>query len=227
VENFDISYVVRDNMRVKKIPFLIVAVLSALALSAGACYAVGQFPNSQYAEDNGWQGSTRYQEEGMDLLVFFTVYDTETYQNEFTWEAELDQPDDRFVYAYQIVNDPFGLGGEDIDYFSILKLDGTKVDATVIHATTSQKDNTEEGIWPEPLVSSEQGAWEWSSLPLATGEFSTWLIFTSDSAPTKGKFEAKVSEYTEPPVPDVPEPAAVLLMGLGALTLLRKRNTVG
>jgi len=189
--------------------------LTLLVQNAGAA---GSLPSSTYGEDNGWEGYKYYNENGFDLVISFNVYDTLRYPNEFVWEAdEIEKPDtDRYIYAYQIFSNP--LDTKDISYFSILDINKDPIFQSSMHATTTQPDEQGVGIAPDPLVSIRQGAWEWSLATdfLAAGKSSTYLIFSSPYAPTKGTFEVKSSADTqgEPPVP---EPGTIAFLSIGAL----------
>lgn len=208
-------------MRVTKIIGFVSLVLIA-AVFVQKAHAI--LPYSTYGDDNGWQGSVFYNEDDLNLLIHFNVYDNWTY-DDFDWEgeAELDL-DDQYIYAYQIVSHPIA-STEDIDYFGILNLDGGLIPQSAMHSTTTQPDELGLGISPDPCTSVVQGAWEWAQENLleATG-FSTLLIFSSPNPPTPGTFEVKIAEEEENPfpVPGVPEPTMVALLGAGAAMILRK-----
>lgn len=205
-------------MRVTKIIGFVSLVLIA-AMSVQKAHAI--LPYSTYGYDNGWQGSIAYNEDGLDLIINFNVYDPWTY-DDFTWEGEAPLLDDRYIYAYQIFST---MSTEDIDYFSVLDIDGSLIPDSVINSTTTQPDELGLGISPDPCTSVVQGAWEWAQDNLlVAGGFSTWLIFSSPNPPTPGTFEVKIAEEEEEPfpVPEVPEPTMVALLGAGAAMILRK-----
>jgi len=210
-------------MRVMKTIVLLAIVLFATA-SAYKAYAL---PSSTYGEDNGWQGFTSYTENGLDLLIQFTVYDTWTNPGEFTWAGAVEMPDtDQYIYAYQIFSNP-QTSTKDVNYFSVLDIDGGAIAQSVIHSTTTQPDETGLGISPDPNVSVVQGSWQWSQQQLlVAGKYSSWLIFSSANAPVKGTFEVKPVEQQENPfpVPNVPEPSMIALFGLGVALLFNKQS---
>jgi len=212
-------------MRAMKIIGLLALVLFATT-SARKTYAL---LSSTYGEDSGFQGFTTYTENGLDLLIQFTVYDTWTYPYEFTWDGAVEMPGtDQYIYAYQIFSNQ-ATSTEDIDYFSVLDIDGGAIAQSAIHSTTAQPDETGLGISPDPNVSIDQGSWQWSQEQLlVAGKYSTWLIFSSPNPPTPGTFEVKAAEEQENPfpVPNVPEPSMIALLGLG-MTLLFNKQTAG
>ncbi len=213
-------------MRVTKIIGFVSLVLIA-AMSVQKAHAI--LPYSTYGDDNGWGGYTPYSENGLDLLINFNVYDAWTY-DEFTWdgEAELDL-DDQYIYAYQIAGHPIA-STEDIDYFSVLDIDGNLIPQSAMHSTTTQPDELGLGISPDPCTSVVQGAWEWSQDNLLeAGGLSTWLIFSSPYAPVKGTFEVGIAEEDDDgnPVPGVPEPSMIAILGLGTAMLFNKQTAAG
>lgn len=212
-------------MRAIKTIALLAVVLFATA-SAQKTYAL---LGSTYGEDSGFQGFTSYTENGLDLFIQFTVYDAWDGLNEFSWAGAVEMPDtDQYIYAYQIFNN-LATSTEDIDYFSVLDIDGGAIAQSVIHKTTTQPDETTLGISPDPNVSIVQGSWQWSQEQLlVAGKYSSWLIFSSPNPPTPGTFEVKAAEEQENPfpVPNVPEPSMIALLGLG-MALLFNKQTAG
>ncbi len=211
-------------MRAIKTIALLAVVLFATT-SARKTYAL---PSSTYADANGWQGFTTYTENGLDLLIQFTVYDAWDGLNEFTWAGAVEMPDtDQYIYAYQIFSNRV-TSTEDIDYFGVLDIDGGAIAQSAIHSTTTQPDETGLGISPDPNVSVVQGSWQWSQEQLLeAGKYSTWLIFSSPNPPTPGTFEVKAAEEQENPlVVPSPEPSMIALFGLG-MALLFNKQTAG
>ncbi len=200
--------------------FCLLAVMSVAVQTASAV-----LPHSTFGDDGTevWGGSKTYQKDGLDVLVLFNVYDTLLYSNEFAWAGK--PAGDRYIYAYQIANHP-SRSTDDIGSFSLLNLAGNPILETLMHGTTAL-DDTGNGISPDPLPTEEQGAWMWSSTGgyIDPGEHSWYLVFSSNNAPTKGNFKVLTSSEieTEPPIPEVPEPAMTALVGLGGMMLLSRK----
>ena len=58
--------------------------------------------------------------------------------------------------------------------------------------------------------------WEFAGGLIYKGEHSWFLVYGSDYAPVVGDYEIQGVESEPPPIPEVPEPVTVALLGFGA-----------
>jgi len=201
----------------RKILFTSVVVLLLFSFGASGAYFL---PDSTYADLVGnWQGSSVYDEAGMYVLVEYAVYDT---QGSLTIEEEslidsLGDIEGDYVYAYQIFNS--NDAENEVALFQILDIDYEAIDQSLM-SDTSAVDDGNGGLSPM-LPCGVEGCWEFDGGVLVAGEHSYFLYFTSDSAPVAGTYEI---ESNESDFPVVPEPASVLLMGLGGLVFVIKNR---
>ena len=179
-------------------------------------------PVSSYAEAEGnWQGKSYHEKDGYNLRIDFAVYDTEAYPGDFTWAAELDMLEtDRYIYAYQIFNRAGDY--EEVSYFSILDIDGNPIVESLMHSTSSQ-DDERGGVAPEP--SGTQGVWEYEGGILIANEHSWFLVFGSQYTPVAGSYDLTPKrEPTPVPVPEIPEPGTIALLGIGGAMMISARR---
>lgn len=201
--------------------FILIVFLAAALTYCQSAQALLYLPDSDYGTTYGWQGSETYTENGYEVYVEFNVYDTETFNDEFTWtagEGLYNEEDYQYIYAYQL----FIGDGKDILSFGLIDLLGDPVDPSLMDYTTGQ-DDEHGGVAPSPPVSTVQGVWQFEAGTLieVEGEKRSWfLIFRTDHAPVVGYFE-----LTSPQFPVVPEPATVALLGIGIVVLLRRRKS--
>ncbi|MGA2070634.1 MAG: PEP-CTERM sorting domain-containing protein [Sedimentisphaerales bacterium] len=196
----------------------VLIVLGSLAQNAMA------LSYSSYGYENKWQGYKNYNKDGIDMTLYFNVYDTVANPAEFTWNGATAKPGtDRYIYAYQIINKS---GSEDIGLFSLLNKSGNPLAQQLMHSTTTQWDGSVLSVAPDPKVSGEQGIWQWSADGgfLTAGKNSWYLIFSSNNAPVKGSFKVETASETEPPTPDVPEPCTLALFGAASALFAAKRS---
>ena len=200
----------------KNTSLLCVLIVGALAQNAMALYY------STYGSENNWQGHKNYNQDGIDMTLYFNVYDTVANPTEFTWSGAATQ-NGRYIYAYQITNHS---DSQDIGLFSLLDKSGNPLAQQLMHSTSTQWDGSALSVAPDPKVSGEQGIWQWSADGgfLTAGKNSWYLIFSSDNAPVKGSFKVETSSETEPPTPDVPEPCTLALFGAASALLASKRS---
>ena len=182
-------------------------------------------PYSTYGYNNGWEGYKSYNEDGVKMTLVFNVYDTVANPTEFTWNGGTAKPsDDRYIYAYQIINDSTS---QDISLFNLLDKSKNPLSQQLMHSSCSQMDSTL-SVAPSPKVCTEQGIWEWSAATtglLSAGKNSWYLIFSSDNAPTRGSFKVEAASGSDPVVPDpVPEPCTLTLFGIASALYAAKRG---
>ena len=77
-----------------------------------------------------------------------------------------------------------------------------------------------EAIEPDDYPS--EGVWIFGGFGLENAQHSWFMMFSSDSAPTKGTYEFNTAEQGDRPV--APEPCTVMLLGIGAAMLVNKRK---
>ena len=180
-----------------------------------------------------YTGSIKYKYPPGEPQLFghidFGVFDRQTDNFAYTPPG-----DGRYIYAYQIYNDQDSI--EAVGYFAILlagaAFDGIGSDAHV---------NDTEAVEPSSAYlvdSTGKLVFEFKSVPeggpllgediLEPGMHSYILMFTSDNDWVPGSFQIKggdLGDY-EPELPVVPEPATILILGMGAGTaLIMKRRT--
>ena len=194
--------------------------LVLLILPKNASATLIALPDSSYL-DGLWQGTSYYDDDDFNLRIDFAVYDT-LGGNEIAAIEGFEAPGDgQYIYVYQIFQH-VDEGYNEVAYFSILNLDGSAVDESLMQSTTALDDNND-GIAPDPLISETQGIWVWGGDTgyISTAQHSWFLVFSSDSAPIAGSYE--VHAPGDIPVP-IPEPTTIALLGIGGLAFLRKRK---
>jgi len=218
---------------IRKIALFSLLVIATLFVqNAGAV----TLPISSYA-DGDWQGSSLFDEEDFYVRVDFAVYDTENLLPgaETTFAEELDLPG-RYIYAYQIFNATAEFANEEIGYFAIFGIGEYVLD--VYEDSIDSFDDGEDGIEPsseEFTESNQRGVWKFEDKEedfsvIGIGEYSYFLVFSSDSAPVAGDYEIKRPEPEGdfPVPPEIPEPATLTLLGLGSALAMctRRRKSV-
>lgn len=175
-------------------------------------------PDSSYL-DGLWQGTSYYPDDGFSLRIDFAVYDT-LGGNEIAAIEGFEAPGDgQYIYAYQIFQNN-NEGYNEVACFSLLNLDGSAVDGSLMQCTTALDDKND-GIAPDPLICGNPGIWVWGGDNgyISTAQHSWFLVFSSHSVPIAGSYEVQApSDFP------IPEPMTVALLGFGALAILRKRK---
>jgi len=199
--------------------FCCVALFLVLALAVGRARAT--LYSSYY------DGSAYYNtDEGLAGRIDFAVYDTadSQYGDEYLDNGLQVPGTGQYIYAYQIFSFSYSVD-PGIAYFALTDGQGEMIEAGLLNGTTAQDDGAG-GIAPDPIPSQTQGVWEWSFEGgyITASEHSWYLVFSSDRPPEAGSYEIRAAGV---PVPQqIPEPATVLLLGLGAaLVSVRSSKT--
>ncbi len=168
-------------------------------------------------------GTASYSKVNFTGSIDYAVYnDTEDFENWTGFEAP---GSGAYIYAYQIFNDA-GPENLPVESFEILGSTGQSL-AGAVTGTTAMDDGSG-GVEP---ATAEDAKWTWTSENgfIHKGEHSWLLAFSSNAGPSKGTFDIQPVENDEIDVPDdddveIPEPATVMLFGLGGLIAMKKRT---
>jgi hypothetical protein len=136
----------------------------------------------------------------------------------------------QYIYAYQIFNDA---GSADaIEFFTIMGIDDPPTPHNLYGiATMASQDPWEyyplitEGEAPTGTnvnLGETQARWEFAGGILVAGEYSWFLIFSSDHDWTQGKYVMQTEGGF--PITGNPEPCTLALLGLGSAVLFAKRR---
>jgi hypothetical protein len=170
---------------------------------------------------------------GVTGYVDFAVYDTLGPHGDEWGGASFAAPGvGQYIYAYQIFNDA---GSADaIEFFTIMGIDDPPTPHT-LHGinTMNTQDPWEyyplitEGMaptnsFPDTNLDETQARWQFAGGILIAGEYSWFLIFSSDHDWVQGKYEVRTAGGF--PITGSPEPCTLALLGLGSTILLTKRR---
>ncbi len=135
-----------------------------------------------------------------------------------------------YIYAYKIFNHT---SSEDmISYFGILGLDEQENGITDL----GTYDDGTDGAKPSDYHFTDDGCvWKWYGLGeegdgsfrfIDLGDRSWLLVFSSNNRKSDeaGEYELRGTEESDLPVPEVPEPTVVVLLGAGSAYLLRRKR---
>lgn len=148
------------------------------------------------------------------VRIDFAVYDTWDYPDEFIGEDGFENPtNDRYIYVYQIFNDEI-YSDEEVAYFALLGIENAPVSGT------GSQDDLNGGV--EPADYPDEGVWDFEGSFIYDGDHSVFLVLTSDTPWVPGSYEISAGG-SDVPVPDIPEPASIVLLGTAGLLVFAKR----
>jgi len=176
-----------------------------------------------------YQGRSYYPEGGANTgHIDFAVYDTlGVHGNEWTG-AGFDAPGaDQYIYAYQI----FNYVGAAIEHFTISGIDPGHeligidtmnsrdpwVNYLLITAGVAPTNE-----WPNTNLDETEAKWEFAGGGIAAGEYSWFLVFSSDNDWVPGEYEVQPAGGF--PVQGNPEPCTLALLGIGSVILFTRRR---
>ena len=219
---------------IRKIIFLALLLIAALFVqnASATLTQLSYLPDSSYAEAVGnWQGRSFYEKDGLYVMVEFAVYDTSNLQPDSEEQALVEQLEPlnmtgQYIYAYQIFNHPDANEEGDIGYFEIFGLETNINEASIGEDGVNWQDDQEDGVSPsDGYFDSERSrvVWEFNWGALIGGKHSYVLVIASDYDPVKGDYEAKGFEAGGD-APVMPEPATIVLLGLGSVVFLKRQR---
>ncbi len=178
-------------------------------------------------ESSHYQGSAYQVAPGGSVRVDFAVYDT-LGGNEFADAGFAAPGDGQFTYVYQIFNEVDD-STFSIDLFRIFEIEPAGIADPKANQISSE-DDLAGGIAADSQSfnpSFTNGIWEFEQGALIQGEHSWFLTISSDHDYVAGNFVIN-SPGDEVAVPPVPEPATMILLGVGsAILMARRRDSVG
>jgi hypothetical protein len=176
-------------------------------------------PSSSY-----YDGSSTFYQNGLAGQLNFAVYDTQS-SNEFA-DAGYEVPggsNERFIYAYQIYcNEQYSTKA-----FSYLAISGIGEDSISSEDVIGAVKDSEEGIEPDSAYfndSKTKAIWEFNKGYLVGGKNSWFLVYTSNEDYTTGTYEVLPTSDNEIPVANNPEPATIIMLGLGGYLVRRRKE---
>jgi hypothetical protein len=216
---------IREMKEIRLLALLLVATLFVQNAAAGYF-----LPYSSH-----YQGRSNFDTGGVTGFIDFAVYDTQAYGGQYDeWTSSgFDAPGSgQYIYAYQIF---FDVGENAITSFSIMHTDtDTPLNIASNNMNTQNPYGNyqliTEGVEPTDWGIGSAGTtawWKFFNNDLLSGEYSWFLIFSSDKDWTVGKYEMQTADGFPVPVTSNPEPATVVLLGLGCTILfVKRRNSV-
>ena len=177
-------------------------------------------------ESSHYQGSAYRGVSGDRVRVDFAVYDT-LGGNEFADAGFAAPGDGQFTYVYQVFNevddDTFS-----IDLFRIFEIEPEAISGI---DQISSEDDPDGGKATDSQYfnpSFTNGIWDFGqNTSVQQGEHSWFLTISSDHDYIVGDFSILSDPDGEVPIP-VPEPATMLLIGVGsAILMARRKDSIG
>jgi hypothetical protein len=168
-----------------------------------------------------WQGSRSYNKDNVSAYVEYAVYDTQSANYHDTLDKLIDGfptiGSGRYIYAYQAFN--LGSSLPAIATFELLGGGSPSLESGI-----GSKDDGNGGLIP-----SNDGTsflWTFNNGVFIANAHSAFMVFSSDGGPIAGDFKLSTEYGQDPPVNnnnDVPEPATMALLAVGAFGFIRKK----
>lgn len=219
-------------LRLRRVIFGLVLLLSFLC---GKSFA-NILPASSYS--SAWEGSHSF-DDGNGLIgrIDFAVYDTKNLLAD-SEEEDLSNlfgaTDKRYIYAYQVLTS--NLSTKAITSFEVLDAGNQALDESIfsdkhtVDQSTFDKSYAKYGLGLDADSSLANAKWGFDGLLLKDTQRSWFLVFASDSEPTRGSYEVTpatgISIPSGQPSQTTPEPMSILLLGSGFFIVRRRRKSV-
>jgi hypothetical protein len=173
--------------------------------------------DSHGAAYNGWTGSTLFVNGNLAGYVDYAVFTAANFNANFGGNGYT--PTAALVYTYQV----FATGSADITSFSV---------ALANPAQDQGAFNPPAGDAPSSsFLTPPPGEVLWNFTAIDQGESSIGLAFSSNYIPTNlfgsvvnSGASAMVAPLPSPSGEEIPEPATLSLLGIGALAMIRRRK---
>jgi hypothetical protein len=176
-------------------------------------------------------GRSYFSDVNVTGFVDFAVYDTQGVNgNEWEGAGGFDSPGDgRYIYAYQVFNDVDSTAA--IEFFKIMGMEELH---HLVGIDTMDSQNPWEnyplitdGVEPTDSsfsIDETNATWEFAGGILIAGQYSWFLLFSSDNDWVKGQYIVQTEGGL--PITGNPEPCTLALLGLGSAILLAKRKSL-
>jgi len=164
----------------------------------------------------------------LDIHLEFAVYKDNEAQVMQEWTGHTGNAD--FVYAYQVFCD--GSDADGLTYFALTGIDPSTI-ADVQNDISENEflDNggpiQSGGVAPTSSdfnASVTKAIWQFDQGTLVQGDQSWFLFLYSGYDWTKGDIQVQPRADDDIPIPGVPEPATLVLLGCGAVLSLKRKK---